>query len=453
MKLSFKKLGSISVVTLLVLSGCGGSSSDTPVVNAETKSVTDSQKSAILVTYADVALANYTDTVNDAKALQIALSTFTENPTQTTLQVAKDAWKVSRESYLQSEVFRLSDGPIDAESGWVATAYNAPEGQLNAWPLDENMIDYTISKEGTKTSGNIIDTIGQFTPSGGTQVDITTITAEALSSLNENGGAANVATGYHAIEFLLWGQDQDYTSFVADTITNGPLTAGERPVSDYISEANSDRRKAYLNAAASKIVIDLELVASAWSKTLNGNTGRYRAALLNELTGENASDNIATDISLKAILSGMGVFIKSEVANERIAVAVLTPSEEDEHSCFSDNTHRDIAGDFEGFKNILNGTYKGAHFGPGIMANVSASQITITLALTTSIDSKISSIDTKAKTVEHFDYQILEGHNATEITALKNEMRALGDEMVNVAKELGITLSTSSVTDSGETKL
>ena len=109
-----------------------------------------------------------------------------------------------RINYGLSEIFRLSNGPIDAEEGWVADKYGALEGQLNAWPLDENMIDYTIDAKGNKTSGNIIDSRGMFNPGGenAEAVDVTTITKEAITKLNENGGEANVATGYHAIEFL-----------------------------------------------------------------------------------------------------------------------------------------------------------------------------------------------------------------------------------------------------------
>jgi putative iron-regulated protein len=196
-------LGSISVATALLISGCASTQA-----NSTTKSEqTLSSSQQLLTTYANIATQNYNDALNDAKALQKAINTFAQNPTQATLDNAKQAWLVSRESYGQSEIFRLSNGPIDAEDNWVAEAYGALEGQINAWPLDENMIDYTIDANGEKTSGNIIDTVGVFNPGGedATPVDVTSITKEALTQLNENGGEANVSTGYHAIEFLLWG--------------------------------------------------------------------------------------------------------------------------------------------------------------------------------------------------------------------------------------------------------
>jgi putative iron-regulated protein len=231
------RLTTLSCAAILSLSigitGCGGGGSS----SSNEGSITLSQKNALLKSYADSVQITMNTALMDAKALKTALSTFTDNPTQMRLDTAKAAWLKARESYGVTEIYRLSGGPIDAEEGWVADAYGAPEGQLNAWPLDENMIDYTIDESGATTSGNIIDSTGTFTPNGGTAIDITTLTKETLSALNENGGDANVATGYHAIEFLLWGQDQDYNSFIDDTITNGAMQAGMRVIEDYTSNA------------------------------------------------------------------------------------------------------------------------------------------------------------------------------------------------------------------------
>ena len=445
-----KTLLAFSLVAVLTagFSGCGGSSS-----SSGDASITAAQKTTVLTGYADLADARMQAALSDAEALQTAIAAFTSDPTETTLQAAKDAWLVSRESYGLTEAFRLSEGPIDAEEGWVAEAYGAPEGQMNAWPLDENMIDYTIAAGGNTTSGNIIDTAGMFTPNGGDAVDVTMITAAALGALNENGGDANVASGYHAIEFLLWGQDQDYNSFIDDTVTNGPMTAGERPLEDYTSHANADRRKAYLNAAAELLVADLETVTAAWSKTASADcdtdaTGCYRAALLGELTGNDAAKNIEADTAIRTIIIGLGVFVKSELANERIGVAALTPSEEDEHSCFSDNTHRDIATNFEGFVDILKAGSASLY---SLTDGTTRDEIE---ALIDSIDEKIVTIDTTAKTSEHFDYQIKPGaDNRQLIVDMKNQMRSLGDKMVDVADSFGIDLNEDNVTDPEETQV
>ena len=430
------------------------------VTGVMAKTEVKSDTSTVLQAYANIASTNYTDALNDAVKLQEAVKSFTAAPTEQTLEAAKKSWLDSRESYGQTEIFRLANGPIDAEEGWVADTYGGLEGQLNAWPLDENMIDYTINAKGEKTSGNIIDTKGTFNPGGeeSKAVDVTTITAAAITELNENGGDANVATGYHAIEFLLWGQDQDYSNFVKDGVTNGATTAGQRPLTDYTTEANADRRKAYLNSAAAKIVADLKVVNSAWEKSISSDctkdaTGCYRGALLSTLTGADANKNIAKEEALKTILAGMGVFIKSEVANERIAVAVLTPSEEDEHSCFSDNTHRDIVANYQGFKNVLTGAYNGKSYGASMMDAMDEKSKAEMTELMGKIEMKIEKVNTLATSTEHFDYQIHpENKNAKTIVKLKNEMRKLGDNMVAVATANGLTLSIDDVTDPEETK-
>ena len=447
--LTKKVLVSLSIVTAVAISANAAS-------NEKTSKTEVSKSASILDAYSDIALANYSDALKDAKSLKTAIDAFAKSPTQANLDNAKKAWLTSRESYGQTEIFRLANGPIDAEDGWVADSYGALEGQLNAWPLDENMIDYTIDASGAKTSGNIIDTIGVFNPGGegASAIDVTTITADAISSLNENGGDANVASGYHAIEFLLWGQDQDYSNFLKDSVTPGTMSAGNRALSDFTSEKNADRRLAYLQAASQKVVNDLEVIASAWQKEIKGNAGLYQAALKGQLKGDDASKNINSNDALKQIIAGMGVFVKSELANERIAVAVLTPSEEDEHSCFSDNTHRDIATNYIGFKNILTATYDGKKFGKSLLDSVDKESKTRIENLMASIEKKIASVDEIARTKEHFDYQIKpESAQSKVIVKLKNELRKLGDEMVNVAAANKIDLSTDDVTDPEETKI
>ncbi len=450
MYISKNIISTLSLATALSIgmTGCGSSSSDGDAATG----VTDQEKQIVLTSYADSVFDTMAAAITDAKALETAVNAFTDDSTEATSDAAKAAWLQARESYGVTEIYRLSNGPIDAEEGWVADAYGAPEGQLNAWPLDENMIDYTTDSSGATTSGNIIDTAGAFTPNGGDEVDATVISKEVLAALNENGGDANVATGYHAIEFLLWGQDQDYNSFIDDTVTNGATKAGERPLEDYTSNPNADRRKAYLDASAELIVDDLEAVASAWAKTASVDcstdaSGCYRAALLDSLTGDDATKNIKPDAALKTIIGAIGVFIKSELANERIAVAVLTPSEEDEHSCFSDNTHRDILLNYQGFVDVLKTGDK------SLYDLVDTETRTELDALIASIDLKVAAVDAAAAAT-HFDYQIKEGSDTrSTIIDMKNDMRELGDLMVDVAADLDIDLNEEDVTDPDETVL
>ena len=141
---------SLAAGMAIAVSGCGGGggSSDSGVSNEN--------KLAVLEAYADGVQTTMASAVTDAKALESAITAFTVTPNATTLAAAKSAWLSARESYGVTEIYRLSEGPIDGEEGWVATAYGALEGQINAWPLDENMIDYTTEADGNISSGNII---------------------------------------------------------------------------------------------------------------------------------------------------------------------------------------------------------------------------------------------------------------------------------------------------------
>lgn len=426
---------------------------------AASSSFAGAQAKNFLNTYAELAGSSYQTALDDAKSLQSALQGFAASPNAMTLEYAKQAWLQSRETYGVTEIFRLSEGPIDAEEGWVADTYGALEGQLNAWPLDENMIDYTTAADGSVTSGNIIDTAGIFNPGGedAETVDVTSITADALSALNENGGDANVATGYHAIEFLLWGQDQDYSNFTADTVTPGALAAGARPLTDFTTDANATRRLEYLNAAADLLVSDLETVNSAWVKCemkhgcKSDTKGAYRNALLGQ--HHDAAKNLDSEEAARTIIAGMGVFIKSELANERIAVAVLTPSEEDEHSCFSDNTHRDIALNYQGFVNVLKGELNGEKLGASLYDSASAETQAKLDTLIAAIDTRVNTMNELAESKMHFDYQIVDATQANEIRRMKNDMRKLGDAMVAVAADLSISLTEDDVTDAEETQI
>jgi putative iron-regulated protein len=283
--------------------------------------VTEAQ---VVERYADLLLANYRAIEEEAEKLHDAIDAFVANPTVDTHQAAKDAWLAARPVYQQSEMARFYDGPIDNPD-------DGPEGQINAWPLDESYVDYV---EGAPDSGIINDPAG-----------FPEITAETLTAANSVGGEENVATGWHAIEFLLWGQD------LSD---DGP---GARAFTDYVTDgsgtsANQDRRGLYLTELAHLLVDDIRGLVDAWSP---GDPGNFRAAFL-------AAD---PRDSIGAIMTGMGTLSGGELAGERMSVAFETRDQEDEHSCFADNTHIDHLFNQIGIMNAYFGRF-GDTDGPGI---------------------------------------------------------------------------------------
>ncbi|QUJ66252.1 peptidase [Photobacterium sp. GJ3] len=285
--------------------------------------------------YADLAFHVYHDAHTTAQHLDQAIDALIATPSEKTLTEAKAAWKLARIPYQQSEVFRFGNAIVD---DW--------EGQLNAWPLDEGLIDYVakgyhheLGNEGA--TANII--ANPKIQVGNVTINATEITPELLAELNEIGGSeANVATGYHAIEFLLWGQDLHGTD----------AGAGERAYTDFVSgegctHGHCERRRAYLKAASDLLLTDLDWMTKQWSATEKDN---YRAELLAD----------SPDNGLRKMLFGMGSLSLGELAGERMKVALEANSTEDEHDCFSDNTHNSHYYNEQGIYNVYTGSYKRA---------------------------------------------------------------------------------------------
>lgn len=284
----------------------------------------------IVVTYANIAEAIYGDSLATAKELQKAVDAFIADPTEANLDKAKAAWKAARVPYQQSEGFRFGNKLVDE---W--------EGRVNAWPLDEGLIDYVDKSYGTTSDENPLYTANVIANTkiriGKKTIDTAKITPKLLDSLQEAGGVeSNVAIGYHAIEFLLWGQDLNGT---------GP-GAGKRPATDYdvknCTNGNCDRRAAYLKAATDLLVTDLEDMAKAWSAK-----GKARAVVLKQ------KDKAA----LGTILTGLGSLSYGELAGERMKLGLILHDPEEEHDCFSDNTHNSHYYDEVGIASIYRGKY------------------------------------------------------------------------------------------------
>ena len=288
-------------------------------------------KAAVIDTYSDIAHAGYEDSLIKAQQLSDAVTALIDAPSAETLAAAKTAWLEARVPYQQTETFRFGNPIVD---DW--------EGKVNAWPLDEGLIDYVDDSYGGPTDANAyagLNVIANetFTLSG-EEVDASEITPALLQETLHEADAveANVATGYHAIEFLLWGQDLNGTEH----------GAGNRPWTDYASgedctNGNCDRRAEYLRAATDLLVSDLEWMTAQWADD---------GAAREELTSDE-------DAAIVAMLTGMGSLSYGEQAGERMKLGVMLNDPEEEHDCFSDNTHNSHFYDGLGIHNVYNGEY------------------------------------------------------------------------------------------------
>ncbi len=374
----------------------------------------DADAASVVKTYADIAQAGYEDSLATAKTLDGAVDKLIASPSAETLDAARTAWKAARIPYQQTEVFRFGNPAVDE---W--------EGRVNAWPLDEGLIDYVDGAYGTESDENALYTANVIAnPSieiDGEKVDASAITPEFLSGrLQEAGGIeANVATGYHAIEFLLWGQDLNGTK----------PGSGNRPATDFDTEncsgGHCDRRAAYLKASTSLLVSDLAEMAGNW-----GENGEIRKGLVE---GD-------AKAGLSTILTGMGSLSYGELAGERMKLGLLLHDPEEEHDCFSDNTHISHLYDAVGVRNVYRGRYErpdgSVVEGPSISALLKAVNADTDAELSAKLDKTVDAMQAVARRAEGgeaYDQQIGEG-NAEGNAAVQAAIDGLIDQTKSIER-------------------
>jgi putative iron-regulated protein len=348
-------------------------------------------KRAVLTTYADIAQAMYGDALTTARKMQGAIVQLVAKPSEASLKTAREAWLAARVPYQQTEAYRFGNAIVDE---W--------EGRVNAWPLDEGLIDYVdAGKYGNESdenpwyTANII--ANKTLKIGGKTVDARTITWRTLRSLQEAGSVeANVATGYHAVEFLLWGQDLNGT---------GP-GAGDRKWTDYAkgnacTNGNCDRRGQYLTVATQLLVDDLAWMTAQWGKD-----GEARKTLLD-----------SPDKGIAAIVTGIGSLSYGELAGERMKLGLMLHDPEEEHDCFSDNTHNSHYYNVVGMRAIYNGAYKRVNGSEVNGASLSSLVAKAAPALDTEMKAKLDAtyaamekLKQRAETKERYDQMLGDGN-------------------------------------------
>ena len=364
----------------------------------------------VLTTYANIAEAAYGDSLAAARALKTSIEALIASPNDANLAAARQAWLAARVPYMQTEAYRFGNPIVDV---W--------EGRVNAWPLDEGLIDYVAEAYGSDNPENefyAANVIANTTLKvAGKTIDASRITPKLIRSLHEAGGVeANVASGYHAIEFLLWGQDLNGTE----------AGAGNRPATDYDRRActggNCDRRAAYLAALADMLIEDLAWMTKQW-----GAKGEARGFVLRD---EKAG--------LTSIFTGLGSLSYGELAGERMKLGLMIHDPEEEHDCFSDNTHNSHHGDVVGIRNVYLGSYtrtdgrvvSGPSVSDLVRAKSAETDAQVRSAIETTMD-KMAALVARADTVEAYDQMI--GLGNSEGNAV---VQAGIDALIAQAKEL-----------------
>ncbi|MFA7664807.1 MAG: imelysin family protein [Burkholderiaceae bacterium] len=344
----------------------------------------------VLAHYGRIVEASYADSAAAARSLKAAIDAFVAAPSEAGLVEARKRWLAAREWYGQSEAFRFYGGPIDGEDG--------PEGRINAWPMDEAYVDGVA---GHPQAGVIND---RSAP----------LDVASLIALNEKDGEENISTGWHAIEFLLWGQDLN---------NDGP---GNRSWTDFADgkAANADRRRTYLQIVTDLLVEDLEGLAAAWSTAPDS----YRSSFVTD------------EGNLTKVISAIGILSRAELAGERIEVALDSQSQEDEHSCFSDNTHRDIVANAVGIRNVWSGKYQRPDgsllAGPALRDLVAVRDAGLAARIDARMDASVAAAEAVPAP---FDQAILAGNPGRDkVEAVVEVLKRQTEDLVLAANALGI---------------
>ncbi len=295
---------------------------------------------AVLDGYRAVAHASYGDALSATENLQGAVAALVAQPGVESLEAARAAWRAARVPYAQTEALRFGNWFVDE---W--------ELGVNAWPVDEGFLDYVdesyaASPTNALARANLIAST-ELTIGGAPLRTDPLRPSVLIAAQGRSDVESNVATGFHAIEFMLWGQDRHGYG----------AGAGERPWSDFATDAaqctdgeraaplrHCQRRAAFLIHAVELLRLSLVEMTPVWG----AQSGSYGDRLVK---GD-------LDEGLRRVLFGLATMAGAELAGERMQVALLARAPEEEQDCFSDDTHNSLYYNALGIENFYYGRYR-----------------------------------------------------------------------------------------------
>lgn len=279
----------------------------------------DEAKKAFAENYAVIAHAMYSDAYDRSEELRQLIHSFVANPTIPGLKACQDAWVLAHIPYSQAEVLGFPGSPVAQVEGTVL------QDRINAWQFTAAHIDYVNDS----LESGIINQTNKYP----------TITAKLLQDLNNSVDGKRITLGFHALEFLLWGEDAEPVD---------ALSAGKRTFKDYDTSdstiANAERRGQYLKLCADQLSADLAVLVNAWSPFSGSNYLR---------TFQKHSAKKQTRLAI----TGMVLFGQFELGRERLLRTLTGLDPEREESTFSDNTQRDIYFNVVGINALFKGRY------------------------------------------------------------------------------------------------
>ena len=247
----------------------------------------------------NVVTATYADFDREAAAFAAACRRFNAAPSDSLLMAARARWHAARVPWEQAEAFIF--GPV--------TFYNL-DASLDSWPLNTVDLDATLGGTDAVTPASVAD------------LDPTT-------------------RGFHAAEYLLWGED------------------GRRRAADL-----TPRERDYLVAVAEIMARDAARIHAGWT-----GSGGY-AVLLSTAGAPGNTAYASSDDAVYELLMGV-LFIVEEVAAEKIHVTLQSGTDRFAESRYSRSSKADIENNLQSVSNVYEGTFGGRR-GAGLSRLVAA---------------------------------------------------------------------------------
>jgi putative iron-regulated protein len=371
-------------------------------------------KSEVISNYVAMVYQSYQDSYSLTLDLKSKITTFIDAPSESGFNQVKSAWLAAREPYGQTEVYRECSGPVDTDESSSTPWGLGNEGQMNAWPIDESYIDYV--QVGTEPYANNYASIISNTSQP--------ITIDLIANANEGVDDKSISAGWHAIEFLLWGQD--------NTVPAENLP-GQRLYTDYSTAEFASRRGEYLLLTTDLLLSDLQNLVNTWNVG-----GTYRTVI------ENLDENTA----LQQLINGAFFIAGDELSSERMIAPVDSTDgidnsgQEDEHSCFSDNTNRDVFANAKGVNNVIFGEY-GTISGASFYDLVAQQDSVQAQRLLEAANNSMAKVNVIGNNSMPFDFLITQESSDNPVGPVMQSVQALkelADEISASAATIGINL-------------
>ena len=183
----------------------------------------------------------------EIEMLQSSIVMLTGQATNENLSLSKKTWLDAHSAYELTTLHRYFAMQLLEEQNSLALMQI--QYQINHWPIIPGYIDYV---NGYPDSGIVHDI--------NVNLDV--------SSLREQHGTfdvSEVTLGFHVIEFLLWGDDNDAVPRPADEFDAVlELTPKETESGYSLEQLSNNRRRVFLSIATDTLVKDFQALQSLW---------------------------------------------------------------------------------------------------------------------------------------------------------------------------------------------